>query len=118
MDCRLWTADCGQRIQSPRLREKNSSAHISIFQRFLKFPVTKREMSNSSSLNLAIPCCACQAWPLRGWGRGKGEGGKSQLKVTTGMFVALLGEEIVGFGCSMFLPIWVSPMVVRKEILS
>ena len=49
---------------------------------------------------------------------GKGEGGKSHLKVTTGMFVALLGEEIVGFGCSMFLPIWVSPMVVRKEILS
>ena len=34
------------------------------------------------------------------------------------MFVAFLGEEIVGFGCSMFLPIWVSPMVVRKEILS
>ena len=66
MDCRLWTADCGQRIQSPRLREKNSSAHISIFQRFLKFPVAKREMSNSSSLNLALPCCACQAWPLRG----------------------------------------------------
>ena len=72
MDCRLWTADCGQRIQSPRLREKNSSAHISIFQRFLKFPVAKREMSNSSSLNLALPCCACQAWPLRGWGRGGG----------------------------------------------
>ena len=71
MDCRLWTADCGQRIQSPRLREKNSSAHISIFQRFLKFPVAKREISNSSSLNLALPCCACQARPLRGWRRGE-----------------------------------------------
>ena len=71
MDCRLCTADCGQRIQSPRLREKNSSAHISIFQRFLKFPVAKREMSNSSSLNLALPCCTCQAWPLRGWGSGE-----------------------------------------------
>ena len=53
-----------------------------------------------------------------GGGRGEGGGGKSHLKVTTGMFVAFLGEEIVGFGCSMFLPIWVSPMVVRKEILS
>ena len=48
---------------------------------------------------------------------GKGGVRKSHLKVTTGMFVAL-GEEIVGFGCSIFLPIWVSPMVVRKEILS
>ena len=49
---------------------------------------------------------------------GKGGGGKSHLKVTTGTFVAFLGEEIVGFQCLMFLPIWVSPIVVRKEILS
>ena len=67
MDCRLCTADCGQRIQSPRLREKNSSAHISIFQRFLKFPVAKREMSNSSSLNLALPCCTCKVGEVGSW---------------------------------------------------
>ena len=68
MDCRLWTVD--KRFKVHASVKKNSSAHISIFQRILKFPVAKRERSNSSSLNLALPCCACQTWPLQIWGRG------------------------------------------------
>ena len=48
---RLWTMDSG-----PHLREKNSSAHIVILKRFLKFAIAKIEMSNSSSLPLTPPC--------------------------------------------------------------
>ena len=74
---RLWTVDCGLRTVDNGFKvhaslKKNSSTHILIFRGFLMFPVAKREMSNSSSLNLALPCWACQAWPLRGWGRGVG----------------------------------------------
>ena len=74
-DCGLWTMNSG-----PHLREKNSSAHIVILKRFLKFAVAKIEMFNSSSLPLTPPCC--EAWPPR-----LGNRGESPLKVT-GMFVA------------------------------
>ena len=74
-DCGLWTVDSG-----PHLREKNSSAHIVILKRFLKFAIAKIEMSNSSSLPLTPPCW--EAWPPR-----LGSRGESPLKVT-GMFVA------------------------------
>ena len=78
---RLWTADCGlwTMDSGPHLREKNSSAHIVILKRFLKFAIAKMEMSNSSSLPLTPPCC--EAWPPR-----LGNRGESPLKVT-GMFV-------------------------------
>ena len=79
-DCGLWTTD-----SAPHLREKNSSAHIVIFQRFLKFAIAKIEMSNSSSLPLTPPCC--EAWPLRLENREE-----SPLKVT-GMFGAFLRER-------------------------
>ena len=84
VDCGLRTADCGLRTMDsgPHLREKNSSAHIVILKRFLKFAIAKMEMSNSSSLPLTPPCC--EAWPPR-----LGNRGKSPLKVT-GMFVAFL----------------------------
>ena len=80
----LWTADCGlwTMDSGPHLREKNSSAHMVILKRFLKFAIPKMEMSNSSSLPLTPPCC--EAWPPR-----LGNRGKSPLKVT-GMFVAFL----------------------------
>ena len=74
-DCGLWTMDSG-----PHLREKNSSPHIVILKRFLKFAIAKIEMSNSSSLPLTPPCW--EAWPPR-----LGNRGESPLKVT-GMFVA------------------------------
>ena len=66
----------------PHLREKNSSAHIVILKRFLKFAIAKMEMSDSSSLPLTPPCC--EAWPPRLKNRGE-----SPLKVT-GMFVAFV----------------------------
>ena len=59
-DCGLWTVDNGCRSTPPW--KKNSSAHIVIFQRFLKFAIAKMEMSNSSSLPLTPPCC--EAWSL------------------------------------------------------
>ena len=114
---RLWTADCGLRTadcglwtmdSGPHLREKNSSAHIVILKRFLKFAIAKIEMSNSSSLPLTPPCW--EAWPPR-----LGNRGESPLKVT-GMFVAFHREEVVRFECSIFLTIGVPPIVVRKEI--
>ena len=83
---RLWTADCGLRTVDNGFRStppwKNSSAHIVILKRFLKFATAKMEMSNSSSLPLTPPCC--EAWPPR-----LGNRGESPLKVT-GMFVAFL----------------------------
>ena len=81
-DCGVWTADCGlwTMDSGPHLREKNSSAHIVILKRFLKFAIAKIEMSNSSSLPLTPPCW--EAWPPR-----LGNRGESPLKVT-GMFVA------------------------------
>ena len=81
---RLWTADCGlwTMDSGPHLREKNSSAHIVILKRFLKFAIAKMEMSDSSSLPLTPPCC--EACPPRLKNRGE-----SPLKVT-GMFVAFL----------------------------
>ena len=66
----LRTADCGLRTVDNGFRStppwKNSSAHIVIFQSFLKFAAAKREISNSSSLPLTPPYC--EAWPLGGWG--------------------------------------------------
>ena len=79
VDCGLRTVDNGFRSTPPW---KNSSAHIVILKRFLKFAVAKMEMSNSSSLPLTPPCC--EAWPPR-----LGNRGESPLKVT-GMFVAFL----------------------------
>ena len=78
-DCGLWTVDNGFGSTPPW---KNSSAHVAILKRFLKFAIAKMEMSNSSSLPLAPPCC--EAWPPR-----LGNRGESPLKVT-GMFVAFL----------------------------
>ena len=70
VDCGLRTADCGLRTVDNGFRStppwKNSSAHIVIFQSFLKFAAAKREISNSSSLPLTPPYC--KAWPLGGWG--------------------------------------------------
>ena len=102
-DCGLWTMDSG-----PHLREKNSSAHIVILKRFLKFAIAKMEMSNSSSLPLTPPCC--EAWPPR-----LGNRGESPLK-SKECSSPFIGEEVVRFECSIFLTIGVPPIVVRKEI--
>ena len=71
-DCGLWTTDSG-----PHLREKNSSAHIVILKRFLKFAIAKRGISNCSSLPLTP---YCEAWPLRSTLRGWGTGGNPLWK--------------------------------------
>ena len=102
-DCGLWTMNSG-----PHLREKNSSAHIVILKRFLKFAVAKIEMFNSSSLPLTPPCC--EAWPPR-----LGNRGESPLKVT-GMFVAFHRGRSCTFWIFLTIAIGVAPIVVRKEI--
>ena len=107
-NCRLRTADCGQWIQVHTSVKKNSSAHIVILKRFLKFAVAKIEMFNSSSLPLTPPCC--EAWPPR-----LGNRGESPLKVT-GMFVAFHRGRSCTFWIFLTIAIGVAPIVVRKEI--
>ena len=112
VDCGLWTADCGLRTVDNGFWStppwKNSSAHIVILKRFLKFAIAKMEMSNSSSLPLTPPCC--EAWPPRLGNRG------NPFWKWRECSSPFLREEIVRFGCSVFLTIGVWLMVVRKEI--